>query len=421
MANSFNQYLEALKFPFRKLAKLEFLQPDNSVAFSLDNNFKRGYRSKYDTRAFIQSGTLNVSMQNGQRRKATATLANIDGAFEYAVNKVWFGQRIRLSMGLVLPDGSEFYLPQGVFYINNPQSVFKPNSQQITYNLVDKWAYLDGTLFGNLYNTFLINRETDGVNTNIFKAMQSVLSLSKMDLFTQTTDVGLMVDSVLPVFTTYYNGKTYSDGSLMTDIPYTLRINATEGTLAKVLLELNEMLVAWIGYDQTGALRIDSSQTDINDAEKPILWTFSPENSNLLGITETAKNSEVFNHVLIIGEGLNGGEVYGEAKNFNPASDTNINLIGLHTYRESKATYWNSQQCTDLAEWYLKRKTALQKSITIESSQMFHLIENRLVAIKRTDKQGSPVERHLIESFTLPIGETGSMSINAASIYDIQN
>ena len=421
MANSFNQYLEALKFPFRKLAKLEFLQPDNSVAFSLDNNFKRGYRSKYDTRAFIQSGTLNISMQNGQRRKATVTLANIDGAFEYAVNKVWFGQRIRLSMGLVLPDGSEFYLPQGVFYINNPQSVFKPNSQQITYNLVDKWAYLDGTLFGNLYNTFLINRETDGVNTNIFKAMQSVLSLSKMDLFTQTTDVGLMVDSVLPVFTTYYNGKTYSDGSLMTDIPYTLRINATEGTLAKVLLELNEMLVAWIGYDQTGALRVDSSQTDINDAEKPILWTFSPENSNLLGITETAKNSEVFNHVLIIGEGLNGGEVYGEAKNFNPTSDTNINLIGLHTYRESKATYWNSQQCTDLAEWYLKRKTALQKSITIESSQMFHLIENRLVAIKRTDKQGSPVERHLIESFTLPIGETGSMSINAASIYDIQN
>ncbi len=421
MANSFNQYLEALKSPFHKLAKLEFLQPDNSVAFSLDNNFKRGYRSKYDTRAFIQSGTLNVSMQNGQRRKATATLANIDGAFEYAVNKVWFGQRIRLSMGLVLPDGSEFYLPQGVFYINNPQSVFKPNSQQITYNLVDKWAYLDGTLFGNLYNTFLINRETDGVNTNIFKAIQSVLSLSKMDLFTQTTDVGLMVDSVLPVFTTYYNGKTYSDGSLMTDIPYTLRINATEGTLAKVLLELNEMLVAWIGYDQTGALRVDSSQTDINDAEKPILWTFSPENSNLLGITETAKNSEVFNHVLIIGEGLNGGEVYGEAKNFNPTSDTNINLIGLHTYREAKATYWNSQQCTDLAEWYLKRKTALQKSITIESSQMFHLIENRLIAIKRTDKQGSPVERHLIESFTLPIGETGSMSINAASIYDIQN
>lgn len=421
MANSFNQYLEALKLPFHKLAKLEFLQPDNSVAFSLDNNFKRGYRSKYDTRAFIQGGTLNVSMQNGQRRKATVTLANIDGAFEYAVNKVWFGQRIRLSMGLVLPDGSEFYLPQGVFYINNPQSVFKPNSQQITYNLVDKWAYLDGTLFGNLYNTFLINRETDGVNTNIFKAMQSVLSLSKMDLFTQTTDVGLMVDSVLPVFTTYYNGKTYSDGSLMTDIPYTLRINATEGTLAKVLLELNEMLVAWIGYDQTGALRVDSSQTDINDAEKPILWTFSPENSNLLGITETAKNSEVFNHVLIIGEGLNGGEVYGEAKNFNPTSDTNINLIGLHTYREAKATYWNAQQCTDLAEWYLKRKTALQKSITIESSQMFHLIENRLVAIKRTDKQGSPVERHLIESFTLPIGETGSMSINAASIYDIQN
>ena len=74
-----------------------------------------------------------------------------------------------------------------------------------------------------------------------------------------------------------------------------------------------------------------------------------------------------------------------------------------------------------LARWILKRKTVLQKSVTIECGQMFHLIENRLVSVKRTDKAGSPIEKHLIQGFTIPIGETGSMSISCTSVNDLPN
>ena len=164
MTSKYKQYLQALKTPFKKLAKIEFLQPDGSVAFSLDNNFKRGYRTKYDTRAFIQNGSLSVAMQNGLRRRASITLSNLDGTFDFSINKIWFGQQIRLLMGLVLPDGTEFYLPQGVFYISNPTSAFKPNQRSVTYNLVDKWAYLDGSLFGTLSGTYQIEKdeETNG-------------------------------------------------------------------------------------------------------------------------------------------------------------------------------------------------------------------------------------------------------------------
>ena len=61
----------------------------------------------------------------------------------------------------------------------------------------------------------------------------------------------------------------------------------------------------------------------------------------------------------------------------------------------------------------------LQKSVTINCAPMFHLVENGIVAVKRTDKEGSPVERHLIQSFTIPIAETGTMSINCTSVNDI--
>ena len=424
--NRYLEYLKAVARPFQKIAKLDFLQPDNSVAFSIGNvERKRGYMTKYDTRAFIQGGTLNVSTNNGARRSATITLSNLDGAFEYAVNKIWFGQRVRLSMGLILPDNTEFYLPQGVFYIKNPQNIFKPDSKQVSFPLVDKWAMLDGSLGGRLPNTYMIETHKNGVRNNAFEAMKGLLQRSKYDLEI-TTDSLKMIDSVNPVFTNYYDDKKYdykqSDGTIVkdinaTDVPYDITENIG-GTVANLILALNKTFVGQCGYDATGAFRVEPSQEDIRDDDKPILWTFSTKNSNLVGITETLKNTEVYNDILITGEGLSNYEVWGRATNYDPRSDTNVNLIGIKTFVENGAEYWNAKQCADLAKWYLKRKTVLQKSVMIECSQMFHLIENRLVAIQRTDKKGSPVERHLINSFSIPIGETGSMTINATSVND---
>ena len=114
-------YLETLKGPFQKLAKLEFLWPDGTVNFVVDNN-----PNNPKSRAFIQGGTLTVNFNNGLRRNAQVTLANIGGEFSYEVNKIWFGTQIRLSEGLVLPNGEEFYLPQGVFYIKDPQEAVVP-------------------------------------------------------------------------------------------------------------------------------------------------------------------------------------------------------------------------------------------------------------------------------------------------------
>ena len=132
------QYLSAVRGEFHKLARLDFLQPDGSLAFSIDNN-PQNPRSG----AFIQEGELSVNLQNGMRRQASVTLSNLDGAYDYNVNKVWFGQQIRLMEGLVLPDGTDFYLPQGVFYVKDPEETFLPNQRLARYNLVDKWAYLE--------------------------------------------------------------------------------------------------------------------------------------------------------------------------------------------------------------------------------------------------------------------------------------
>jgi hypothetical protein len=422
------RYLDALLNPFQKLTKLEFLQPDNSVAFFLSNanGYRRGYNPKYQSSALVQQGTLSVSFQNGARRKASITLSDIDNALEYNVNNIWFGQKIRLSMGLVLPDGTDFYLPQMVGLIKNPQSVLSENQKTVTFPVVDKWANLDGSLFGKLTDTYTAKQST--AEYAVYTAIANLLKTSIYD-HKLTDDINAMIDNIAPIFTNYYDGKNYAvldgDGSQtrtasMTEIPFDISENGGSN-FAQLLLQFNDVLAGIIGYDQTGALRLEPSQTDINDIEKPVLWQFTQRNSTLSQISETIKNDEVYNDVIIVGGGNTDGGIWGRASNNDPNSDTSISAIGLKTYRETKANYFNTKQCTALAEYYLKRKTILQKSVNITSSQMFHLVENQLVSVQRTDKPHNPTERHLINSFSLPIGETGAMTINATSVADIPN
>lgn len=399
-------YLAALEGPFLKLARLDFLQPDGSLAFSIDNNPKNRRAG-----AFLQEGELNVNLQNGQRRQASVTLSNLDGAYDFNVNKVWFGQQIRLMEGLVLPDGTDYYLPQGVFYVKDPEETFEPGRKLARYSLVDKWAYLDGTLFGNLEGIYQIGR-----GENLFTAISTLLQKDRGN--------GRPVDNLPPVFTTYYNSRTVTlpDGTSASwlSAPYTYRCESESGTYADVLLEVNKMLVGWMGYDQTGHLRVDAAYEDILDTDKPVQYQFSPEGISFLGCTYAAKNTEVYNDIIVRGTALEGkGPIpKGRAVNADPRSDTNVNILGYRTQRMSETAYYADSQCQELAEFHLKRNTVLQKSVTVQTSQIFHLVENNLVTLRRTDKPGSPVERHLLTGFSRPIGQTGAMQLNCTSVND---
>lgn len=398
-------YMATLREPFQKLCRLRFLQPDGSTAFSLDNNPKNRRSG-----AFIADGSIATNLQNGKRRTATVMLSNLDGSFDYNVNTVWFGTEIAIDEGLILPDGEEYYIQQGVFLIENPTESIRPGDRIATYNLVDKWANLDGTLFGNLESTYEVPS-----GTNIFQPINAILALDKGN--------GQPVDRVTPIYTEYYNSKSQAlpDGSTaaITNAPYTLRVDSDNGTYADVILGLAGMVNAWIGYDQTGALRIDPSQDDILDTNKPVLWQFSMDSVTFLGADYTVKNTEVYNDYIVIGELLDdNSQPAGRATNLDPRSDTNVQTIGRKTFRMSAPGFATDQQCQDLAVWKLKRSSALQKAITISCSQIFHIEENSLVSIVRTDKPGSPVERHLVMGFTRPLVATGEMQINAVSVQD---
>lgn len=405
----FLDYLAALKTDFVKLARLEFLNRDGTVAFVLDNDPKNRRSG-----ALLQSGEITCNLQNGIRRTASVTLSNLDGDYDFSVNKIWFGMQVRLSEGLLLPDGTEYYIPQGVFEIEQPNEQYKPDGNSVTYRLVDKWANLDGSLWGNLDGAYSVQ-----AGTNILQAMASLLRLGRFDMGNNSR---YPIDPVLPLMTSYYNDKTQTltDGTVvnLVDAPYDF-VSDENGTIADVILGLGEMLAALVGYNQTGRLVVDPSQDDIEDLTKPVLWDFSADEKQLLHVEYTVRKGDVYNDLIVVGDTSDTGyTARARAQNRDISSDTCISRIGLKTRRMPVENYYSDDICAARAEWELKRAAVLPKTVAIECTQMFHIVENGIVTIRRDDKPGAPVERHVVQGFTRPIGQTGTMTINAVSVMD---
>ena len=183
--------------------------------------------------------------------------------------------------------------------------------------------------------------------------------------------------------------------------------------------ETQNPLLTFFGYNSAGRLVIDPSQDDISDLSKPVLWDFTTDEKQLLNVEYTAKKSEVFNDLIVVGDTDDlGATARARVQNQDISSDTCISRIGLKTQRLHMANYYSDDICRSYAEWKLKRSAVLQKSVDIECTQMFHIVENGIVTIRRDDKPGSPVERHVVQSWTRPLAQTGTMIINAISVMD---
>lgn len=387
-----------------KICRLRFLNPDGSTAFAVDSN----WRNRYST-AFIANGNISVQRQNGVRRTAEVTLDNTSGKFAYGINHLWFGQEVALDEGIMLPNGTGLYRQQGIFLLQTPKETVATNGTTVQFQLIDKWAYLDGTLGGNLETTY-----TAAPGSSIYGAISAMLAEDRGN--------GQPIDSVTPVYTTYYDGKTQElpDGTtaLLTDTPYTL--NVEPGTKASVILELASMLNAWVGYDASGALRIDPSQDDVLDSDKPIAWRFSEEETELLGMTYTSQNTDVYNDIIVVGEALEDGtQPAARAQDLDGASPVNIHMIGRKTKRIQAAGYGTQTMCRDRAVWELKRQSVMRNAVTVSCQQILQIDENQIITIVRTDKPGSPEERHLVLGFTRPLVGTENMTINCVSVNDM--
>ena len=415
---SFDRYLKIIKEDFRPAVKVEWLNPDESVNFEFTN-------ALYDIDV-----NLSVNYTNGSRRSCTLTLNNDRNSFPVDFDNIWIGQKFKLWMGIYLDEKTPYYFPQGVFYITNPSDTYNPDARTVTINGTDKWCYLDGTLFGRLSGTYQTSIDVD-----LYSAIKELLRLSRFkDDFRSTENKEEMVDPTLPLLSPSFKDKTSEMVTIDRDTgekitttkyvwqcPYTAIVERG-GTLADVLLEYATILCANIYYDVNGRLvlepMIDTAE-DITDTNKEILWHYTVDEKTFLGLTQKHEFEKIHNDFIVLGNIANGYQFKGRVQNKNLLSNTCVQKIGLRTrepYENNQ--YYSDEQCVELAKYYAKTDTILQKSGDILSVTLYHLDVNKLVSVS-TPNNNMSKELFLITGFSL--SASGEMTLTIASVNILQD
>lgn len=437
----FNNYIEKIKGDVKHTVKVEWLNADESVNF------------EFTDRLYDMEVDLSVNYQNGSRRTCTLTLNNEKNEFPVKLDNIWIGQKFKLWMGIYLDEKTPYYLPQGVFYISNPNDVYMPDAKTIKINGVDKWAFLDGTLHGNLHGTYQTN-----IGNDLFDAIKKLLKLSRFDSsFNSTKNPDEMIDPVAPLihpslmmkkvyvlnsnsdydeeekYYEYKNGtyseweyttpakwkSDYSSLYVLTEVwkcPYTAKVERGK-TYADVLLEYATILCAHIYYDTNGRLVIEPMTDvadDITDTNKEVLWDYSVEEKSFLGLNQTYNFDKIYNDIIVLGNIVNGYQFKARVQNRNVMSDTCIQKIGIKTKEPFEDNqYYSDEQCKELAMYYAKVDTIMQKSGTINSVLLYHLDVNKIVTIS------TPVNKMSKEMFLvtgLNLKASGAMLVNVTSV-----
>ena len=477
----FYEYLEKLRDPHYKTAiKISWLYPDETVQKEFTNDL------------YNMSGNLTVNYQNGARRSCTITLSNDNGKFPVDYNNIWLGQKFQLWMGLYLDDGTPFYLPQGIFYIKNPKETYNPNTKTLTLQGVDKWAYLDGSLFGYLRGTY-----QSLVNQDIRELVAGLINKSKYKNNFDST--GNILDRIDPkdalfdgfdgdkalaevqaydtktgnlVFTTskgdqiyYFIIGTASDSSTkfyectkktindennavkyyeyiastnsstnITELPksyepvitkqsiflnpYTMTTE-TGKTLADMILEYATILFADVYYDENGYLKFvarDRSKQDQSVYNKEIVWHFTVEEKELLGLELTNAFDKVYNDIIVLGQIIGGKQMKARIQNRDPSSDTNIEKIGIKTKPPYESDqYYSNQLCLELAGYYAQIDMAMDRTGTVKALPIYHMDVNKLITLS-TPNNKMKREEFLVTGYTLPLNPIGQMSLNVTNL-----
>ena len=382
--NNYNAYIRSLRYGGMMAIRLQWLNPDGTVAFDITDDM-------------ISQGSLNVSYAFGSRRSATVTMDNWANVYDVHVDKIWFGQQVKLWLGMYDEDGVPHLVPNGVFYINDPSITENPGQKVSNLNLVDKWHWLNGTLGGKLEAIYRI-----ALGADLYDGIKGLLMTNRGN--------GYPIDGVTPVF-----DRTISPDKI--PCPYEYRSSDT-GALSDVLSAIGTMLEASMGYDEVGRFCVENIQLDVDTTHRPVLWEFSEDEVVLVGMSTRALMSQLYNDIIVCGGVLGGAMAYGRATDTNPASPSCVQRIGYKTNRYIESKYYSNEQCQGLAEYYLSESVRLQYEKTFQCAPIYHLKPNNLVSV--VSKKGNDKQYFLINSFTIPLAPTGEMTIQATSVSDMR-
>jgi len=343
------------------------------------------------------AGSISINYQQGVRRTCTFTLIDNDGIFIPKIDGlIWINRRFKLFVGLKdIYTDDVYWFSQGVFCMLDPS--IDRTQKTVTLNGVDKYGFLGAETGYNQYSY-----------THVIPEGTSIVEIIEQTLWADMGNANIM-DRSTPIV----------DNELLSwKCPY--EIDKSPSTYAsEIFIEVGNIMGADTYYDTDGHLRYDNGTLDLSYSTQDSLWDFTDKTAEYINPVLTLSPAEVINCVTVSSSNSNDTDIYSyTAENHNPISSTSIENIGRKAYYEESSNLGSEENAKDYAEYLLNQKSILQSAITFECSLLPHLDVNKIITIE-DEYFGYTRERFIIQSITLPLDASSTMSITASNVSDL--
>lgn len=377
------QYIEYIKGNFRTpIYRLELLRKEDETV-----------RQVIEGRIVNDSGSVQISLDEGVRRTCDFVLNNADGAYNDFVENITLGDKFRLSLGYQI-NGVDKYYPQGIFVFDDPSIISARAQREIEISGTDKWSMLNGQNGGILEGTYVVE-------------MGSKIG----ELVRRTLRLNIVSDPIEPLI----------DSSLE-NVQTTYEITASAGdTISDILLEVALNVSAYAYYDENGRFVMKPIENDIH---KAVAYAFSRDEYNYLEGQKTYNLSEVYNSVVVIGDNIKNSEtpiVYEAINNdlSDPNSVPNTGFKKVKQITEYTKGINTLEKAMERANYELKLCKNVSSSVEISTLALYHLDVDQVVTLE-DGRLNSSAERFVINSIELPIGVDIESSIELVKASELE-
>ena len=345
----------------------------------------------------IISGSYSENYQSGQRRTLSFQLNNNNGEYTPSINHFWVGQKFSFYIGFNMnnDENSVIWFRKGIYSCQSQSVDNSADTKTVSIETADKFSVLEGKS-GTLEYSYTIN-----VGEDIEEVINNILNTDNGS--------GFMLDSKDIIYNSLFKGKKVIS-----------QISESAGaTYGSIILKLAEMLSAEVFYNVNGNLTLIPKQEVINDADKPILFSFNADNGDLMTHNYSFSFEDIVNKVIVIGSNVNGNTCRATSVNNSADSPISVSRIGYRTGSIINDSSINSDYLAQERADYELRKVSVAKTSVSNAMLLNPLIEvNNLIEI--TDSfYGIENEKFLVQSISFSLDYGGEMSISSSNINNL--
>jgi len=337
----------------------------------------------------VINGSVNFDDSNNNKRSVNLTLSNLNKQYlPFESNKMQINNKVRLKCGYKYSNNQKLLYNQGVYVLGNPSLLSAPSQKEVTFELLDKYVLIDGTISGTLKNQYIIP-----VGTQIDIAVKSII----VDIIGETN---------------------YIVDECTTLTPYTLTKNIND-TISSILIELCTMAGNYqVFYDNNGTLRFKKVITIEDIDSSPTSYEYSTISALYLQSSREVKWNDIRNSIVVYG-------AYDETTGLQykaTSQDSTGSKFSIDEIRERPKIFeldelYSNELCQARSDYELLKAIKAQEKVSLNLIPNFSTNLNDVIQV--TDVNNGVSGNYLIQSISYNLSFDSKMTLGLWKVRDI--